>query len=1090
LKSTSAAVLGCAAFAFAGPADALIVRDDVGLDGAFDANDRWSPVVQLFMLDNATGDIFFNCTGTLINPRTIMTAAHCVFDAPMEAYGTWQSGAALTMLVAFGPNTRDGIFTFAGFGATYAEGGVAQSSQVITHPSVDFDTPGFLDFPYADVAMIALDEPIGDIQPMGMLLSQLQTLTHVVQAGYGTFGTGSTGEQGIGFRRLVGENMLGMIGSNADYIDGVLPFYAPSAEIGVETQTVYWTDFDSPVRTPADMEDCVFTGDSIECDTLEGVFALDYFGGDALPGEAGTAPGDSGGPLIADQIHGNPLLTAVLSGGYDFFGLGTVYGDVSFYNPLFLFHQFIVQNSPYKYVAATSGDGDWFDPNHWIQTLDPGFFVYDSSGNIVNGVPTGDEEGVYGTTPKLGEVLGESVADNDTTPSPYLPPPGTPGFGGNLPVSSPLLGPGSTGFVPDNTSGIRGIAFQNPAQYFDVTLANPGRTTMNGAVTIDRLTIADTGAILDIGNLGELTSLIDVRVTAGELHVDGHLYTPDLLAFGGLITGSGTYHLGTADSPGTMYLGSAVLSPGSIGTGSGMLVYGNVQFSSGSTFLVDLDGVYPDRLNVLGGAVDSNNASLRVSLVGSYMPTYGQNISIIQTEKGGLTGNFLTNAADLPGVLTPIYRIDTTSDGNDFGVLTISALPFATAASYTSAEQLVIASALDSIRAQGGYSALSSLYGSLDPTPEILLPVTFQAMAPLNTLAASGLTEAGSRLTVKSVGSRNDELVGGGGRGFDMAGLEMLGLGPQLASADPYDAMMMGAAAVAAAQEQAATLGRFQLKEGWGGFLNVSTLVDSSLVVTHFVGEVDFNSTGGTLGLDYAFEDTAFVGAAISYYEADTDPIFDLQTADVDGYGVSVYGGVRFEENAFLTGQIGYSNQSYDLVRYVPLLGGAQTLTADPDGSAWTVSAKAGYDFLTEMGAITPFVGIDAIVVRMDEYTERGGSAALSFAKREVTEVDGRAGLAYKGAFDMGSGVFRPRVSLAYAFDMQSDDTDYLAATFAGYGGVTMLFTEAGRKNGWVEYDIGVEYDADAWGVALSYAGADNGEIDTGAISGRVSVAW
>lgn len=1093
MKSVSGALLTGAAVAFSGQATALVVRDDVGIDGAFDANDQWGAVVQLFLLDNTTGDIFFDCTGTLVNPRTIMTAAHCVFDAPMEAYGTWQSGAPLTMLVGFGPDTRDGIFTFASFGATYAEGGVAQSSQVIIHPSVDIDTDGFLDFPFADVAMIALDEPIGDVAPMSMLLSPVSTLTHVVQAGYGTFGTGSTGEQGIGFRRLVGENMLGLVGSNADYIDGVFPAFAPSAQFGIETQTLYWTDFDSPDRTPADTADCTFTGDSIDCGSLGGVFAIDYFGGDALPGEAATAPGDSGGPLIADQIHGNPLLTAVLSGGYDFFGLGTTYGDVSFYNPLFLFRQFIVQNSPYKYVAAKSGDGDWFDPDHWVQTLDPSFFVYDDSGNIVNGIPVGEETGVYTTTPKLGEVLGQSIAGNSTDPSFFLPPPGTPGFGGNLPVSSVLLGPGSTGFVPNNTNGTRGVAFQNPAQYFDVTLANPGRTTLNDDVTIDRLTVADSGAILDIGASGNLQSLIDVRVTAGELRSDGFLHTQDLLAFGGLVTGYGEYMMGPLTFPasGTMYLGAATLSPGHADTAGTLTIFGNVQFSSGSTFLVNLEGANAaDRLEVFGlGVVDANNASLRVGLVGGYVPTYGQSFNVIQAIKGGLTGNFVTTAADLPGVLTPAYFVDTAqSDGLDFGVLTIAAVPFATAASYESAEQTEIARALDTIRAQGGYSSLAGLFNSLDPTPEVLLPATFEALAPLNAKVAPTVAEAGERIVMAVIDGRADELAGGGGRGFDTAGLEMLGLGPQLASADPYDAMMMGAAAVAAAQEEAASLGRFTLKEGWGGFLNVSALVDSSVRVTEFAGDVDLDGTGGAIGLDYTFTG-GFVGASLSYFKANTDAILDLQTADVDSWGMSVYGGARWG-GYFLTGQLGYSTQSYDMERVVPLLLGGQTLTADPDGTTFAASAKAGYDFAIDTGTITPFAGVDIVVVNVDGYSETGGSAAMTFDEQNTTAADGRVGLAYNGDIDVGGGKLRPRVSVAFAFDLKSEDDDNLVAAFAGFDGVPLVFSDLTRDRSWIEYDIGVAYDGAGWGASLSYNGWDNGELDTGAVSGRVSVAW
>lgn len=437
------------------------MRDDVGIGGAVDVNNTLPSVVQIFVQNNATGGVFFNCTGTIINPRTVLTAAHCVNSQSSEAYGL-PGVAASTMLISTGVNSATRLFNYLGTGNGYAAGGVASSTDVVIHPSSNIGDGG-LDFPWADVAFIALDAPVTDVPAMPLLLTPLDQLTHVIQVGYGTNGTGDTGGTNAGnrFLRRVGENMLDMIGSNADYIDGVFSAFNPSSQtLGVETQVLYWTDFDDPTRTPADTAGCTFTGTNISCTTLDAVKAIDWFGGDALPQEAGTAPGDSGSPIIVDQLYDFPVIAGVLSGGYDFFRINNRYGDVSFYNPLFPFFQFITENTPYKYVSAKSGNGNWSDPNHWTQDLDPGFFIDDGNGNLVNGIPGGTESGVYETGPKLGSVLGDDVSDNPADPSFVLPPEGTPNFGGNLPASSVLLGPGSTGFVPNNTDGRR--AYPSP----------------------------------------------------------------------------------------------------------------------------------------------------------------------------------------------------------------------------------------------------------------------------------------------------------------------------------------------------------------------------------------------------------------------------------------------------------------------------------------------------------------------------------------------------------------------------------------------------------------------------------------------------
>jgi len=79
------------------PTPEIIARDDVGLEGSVDVNNTQPSVVQLFIQDNLAGGVSFNCTGTMINPRTILTAAHCVNRSSSEAYGV--PGAADTAVL-------------------------------------------------------------------------------------------------------------------------------------------------------------------------------------------------------------------------------------------------------------------------------------------------------------------------------------------------------------------------------------------------------------------------------------------------------------------------------------------------------------------------------------------------------------------------------------------------------------------------------------------------------------------------------------------------------------------------------------------------------------------------------------------------------------------------------------------------------------------------------------------------------------------------------------------------------------------------------------------------------------------------------
>lgn len=197
-------------------------------------------------------------------------------------------------------------------------------------------------------------------------------------------------------------------------------------------------------------------------------------------------------------------------------------------------------------------------------------------------------------------------------------------------------------------------------------------------------------------------------------------------------------------------------------------------------------------------------------------------------------------------------------------------------------------------------------------------------------------------------------------------------------------------------------MGSFQLKEGWGGFFDISGIVDGSYEVTPFAGESDVKGVNGTLGFDYNFaEDQAFFGGALSYQTGKAELGGPLQTVEANSFGINAYGGVR-EGNSFLTAYLGFSAQAYDLTRVVPLMMGTQTLTAAPDGHTWIAGAKMGFDIDVGNGTLTPHVGIDGMWIAIDGYTEIGGSAAMIAPDRTTTLLDGRVGVTYKGLYDVG----------------------------------------------------------------------------------------
>lgn len=651
-----------------------------------------------------------------------------------------------------------------------------------------------------------------------------------------------------------------------------------------------------------------------------------------------------------------------------------------------------------------------------------------------------------------------------------------------------LTGPGTTGFSPNNTIGTAGL--QNSTRWFEVNLRNAGTTYLTGAtVTIDRLSIRAAAAGLNIRSGARLNTEISSFLDLGSFTVNGIFAPSRLTVAGGLLTGTGSI-LTTAPSGAGLLINGGVLTPGTSPTVSSagtMAITGNTAFALAGVYGVDLASAsLADRINITGAL--QLGGGLAVSSLGSYIPTFGTQWTIANAS-AGVTGSFSAIASNLPGVLRP----QVATVGNNV-ILSIIALPYANAGNYESPEQIEVATTLDHIRNMaGGYAALSSLFNSLDVTPTNSLDEMMEALTPLNAFVAQGVTQGLTGLVSGSIVDRSDQLSDGLGHGFDASGASaMLNASALQASADPFDAMMMGATAVVAAQEAAAETAEraasIRLREGWGGFFDISTLLSSTYEATPFAGDADLTGTTGTLGFDYGFSDGAFAGFSFSYGTSDADLSLPLQTAEADSWGITVYGGVH-EGDSFLNGYLGYSGQTYDLERIVPLVLGAQTLVATPDGETWSAGAKMGFDLTSGSGTFTPYASIDAKWISIDSYTETGGSAAMAFDSVDTALIDARIGMEYAGLFETGDGVLRPKLGLAWVIDVQSDD-NVLNTAFAAFPAAPLTFVGSQRDSGWMEYEAGLEYETSNFGLALTYTGGDNGVLNYNQLAGRVSFSW
>ncbi len=1046
------------------PSPELIVRDDVGVD--FGDPDNLAPyAVHIFQQRNADGGVFFNCSGSVINPRTILTAAHCLngSDGPIattssESYGLPESGAATTLLIATGQSSAPRLFTYIGDGSGYAEGGVARSTDVVIHPTGNPDNTG-LGFPWADIALISVDSPITDVPSLPILLTPLTELTHVLQVGYGTNGTGLTGgtNAGSSFLRRVGENTLGLLGSTGDYIDGVFPALAPSTQVlGFESQVYYWTDFDNPDRTPEQQAGCAFPGDTISCTSLEAVFAIDYFDGDALPLEAGTAPGDSGSPLVADQLAEFPLAIGVLSGGFDFFGLGSAYSDVSFYNPLFPFFEFITENTSYKYVSANEGDGVWSDASRWTQDLDPGFFIQDADGNLVNGIPDGNEPGIFASGPKLGTVLGNDISGNSTAI--------TPGFEGidtTLPESSVLLGPGSTGFVPQNTDGTPGIAFANPAQYFEVHLNRAGTTTVDLDVEIDQLVIDNSDAAFVLSEPYEFTSIIGVEQFAGNAAIDGTLNAGLYALLGGGLTGNGTINTDVLFNIG------GFVSPGDLGSIGTLTVNGNYVQTSGAGLVADIfkrNGrtVESDLLAVNGLAVLDGTLVL-VNQRGT--PRFGSTFTVLTADE--VDGAFADTLLIVNNpTLTAESRVE---DGNV--IVEIGARRIGRMVGRGSGLQS-LGNALDTLRFSGRFAEYAAIFDVIDSASFENFGASLSSLTPVNAFNQQTIANGFSQRFTGQIAQRTLALRGANGAaaGFSSAGNAGFAMG---GTAPRKDGQMGFFGTVS------------------GSFLNTNT-VDRSTGINAFE-EAAFTQAGElTVGADLRVSEGLSLGVAMTNIRNSQTSSGALRPRDDQSRSAAVYAAYQ-AGNGFADMYFGFSDQEYGTQR--ASLGDFQssysTAIGQTDGEQSFAGLRLGYAVPVAKGfEIGPVVSMDYVRNELGAYSEFGaGQLGLNIQGRTFNSLGAKMGVMSSLDLNVGrTGKITAFGSVAYSREL-ADTSDVVTASF--FGAPDAAFQISNQLDPeWVSINAGAEMQvADNIKAGISVT-SDLGRGVLTNNQGRASLTW
>ena len=840
----------------------------------------------------------------------------------------------------------------------------------------------------------------------------------------------------------------------------------------------------------------------LDFDSQERDFVQDIniFRDDALPNEGTTAGGDSGGPLILDAannaITNEDLIIGVLSGGSRVFNVPfSSIGTTSFYQPLSLYWQYIVETNPYRYVGARAGDGNWEDPDHWETLLDPMYRVINADGQIVNGLPTTPELGLNGTELDFGAVCVEFESPGDfctdvatgITESTFAPPTVSTGGEGaikadlhNNPAELDLqmLDGGENIAMPASfdlsilsAAGSSSSALletsQEQAQNGVATL--PAPTLSNGLLgatgfvpnNIDPVVSADPDVnvlprYFDVTLDQNGTTTLSSSVTIDKLTIhgnagltigaDGDLTSLiDINQFGGIttvngaLTSVGDYTLlagmlggtGTVTAPFLTSI-TGIFSPGTMGTTGTLTIDGNVVMSSGSTFLVDITGSGASDLIAVTGIANTGGV-VGLGTTGLTQQVNGNGLQYtILTADGGVTGAFTETS--LSAILSQsfIYQENAV-------LMEIEAASYASVIDLNDPVQEAYAQLFDQNRPN---SVLAGLYG-LDFASVETIRSTFTSLAPVNEQAVRSI--AGQTLNLLQ--NFNDARMREADRSRAGGKIAVTGTPLNLVQAglSPFGQPIgMDAMAFQSGAEETemsdATLPEDVAIFLSGGFVRGD--VDS---LPGFAQETQIEGLFVSGGVEFYPREETMLGLAGYFNSLDADTPLGQQV-DSETYAFSLYVRHKFTDGPVIDGQFSMGSMGFDTNRTVQLLGTSQTLTSSTDDLLVSGMLGLSHDLETGIGTISPGIEGRYASVDLGEVREDGGITALAIERDSFTSAQARFGFDYSKHSKMVQ--INAKTQLVWEFQ---DGPQLLAANFASGIGPNANFVLDTADHTWVE---------------------------------------
>jgi uncharacterized protein YhjY with autotransporter beta-barrel domain len=580
-----------------------------------------------------------------------------------------------------------------------------------------------------------------------------------------------------------------------------------------------------------------------------------------------------------------------------------------------------------------------------------------------------------------------------------------------LEVSGAVTGTGTTGRLRATVN--------TPAA--TSVVADDARTISLGNVNVTDLLLGSNSVRLQSGYLdyvsdigGAYLSAAGANLTGGGIIMDGG--SPSTLFLAPSKETAYAFPLGIAS--GSVYTDRLKLGPvivynnGSLilraGTAASILNYGSVNLASTNyrvtgDYTQEPSGTLSLSVPYSGGSVPLLDIAGQASLAGK-LQTYNSGF-FVGTRRhtilraGSLTGRFAT----APNInLSPMLNIGVEYSGNEV-VFAYTQRPFVNA---------------------GATASQQALGAHLDATLGNATGEFYNLVLRLNTMQDPAIIAAGlGQLAPDRYGVLNEQ-------GFVTAAARQSALDRQLArlrTGPPADGF---AVLVEGGQQQ-----------------NEFSALDGLPAVT-------FRSSGGMAGVTWRQ----------GRWSAGLTAARDNSRADLDGIGsraqiTSIAPGVFAQYDAgrfFINAAASRSRDDYTLVRNSGLISRPSVVSAAPSGRRTDLSLTAGTSLKQKSGTVTPYAGILASHVELDDFTESRVSGAagseLAFTRWSVGSLRTRIGFDLTG----DAGRLTPRLSLVWLHELEKNRG--LSAGLVAAGGARYRAPGRPAETDLVEASFGLDW--------------------------------